>query len=188
MPLLVRNHASDTTLFAKKGQPTVQWAPAGDLMGDDVQRCPAEWVEDIDFLNSVDRGLLSIIEEGSTPEAVAQIKAHRGSFQAEHDAAKAKIEGSLDRRQDRDLLGVECIGPAESGRAGLTCGEPVLVRAKAKDEVPPLCPKHESLAPNFYLVQQGSKGEGEDAANGRDGKITKVWKRTEMTSPQRSLT
>lgn len=182
MPLLVRNLASDTTLFAKKGQPTVIWAPSGS--SGDIMRVPNEWAEDIDFLNSMDAGILEIVEEGSSEEAVAAVKSHQGSFRASQQQAARSVEATLDRRQDRDLIGQACIAPAE-GRPEQVCGQQVLIKASQRDEVPPLCKQHEGLAPQFYLVQSGSKGEGEGAAEGREGKVNKVWRRVEMTAPQR---
>ncbi len=183
MPLLVRNAGSSQTIFAKKNQPTVIWQPYGDPSGQDVQRVPNDWAEDIDFLNSLDAGLLEIVEDESDPEVAAKIAKQRESFRARQQALAAQVESSIDRKQDRDIIQVVCIGPHPNGRGNEECGAPVLVRRAQQGDVPPLCPRHQRLAPEFYLVQSGSKGEGEAAAEGRASEIKRVWKRTETTAP-----
>lgn len=181
MPLLVRNTSNSPCVFSKKDV-TITWAISGDPMGNDLQRVPDILADDVDFLNSIDRGLLTV-ESGSDQEVVDKIAAQaRVVVRSDDVAAAAAHEAVMDRRQDRDLISVPCIGPALNGRGG-ECDQSVLVRSANRGDVPSLCPKHESLAPQFYLIDSGSKGEG--ATENRPGQVTKVWKRPEMTAPQR---
>lgn len=180
MPLLVRNTQPNTTVFAK-GAYSIIWATAGDPMGEDVQMVPDDLKDDVDFIKSVRSGIL-LIEDGA-PDVLANIDATTEAFQARRDAAQEAATANLDRRQDRDIVQVSCIGPNPNGRGGV-CEAAVLVRSAQTGEAPPLCPRHESLSAQFYLVDTGSVGE---SANGNTpGKVAKVWKRAEVTAPARA--
>ena len=171
MPLLVRNTEANATVFSKRGT-SIVWAPSGDPMGGDLQRVPDDLQDDVDFLNSVERGLL-VIESASNPEVLDKIAAQSQVFQARRAQATSSVEASLDRRQDRDITQVSCIGPALNGRGG-ECGAPVLQRAAAVGEIPPLCSRHESLASQFYLAESGSPGE--NATESTPGAVKRQWK------------
>lgn len=174
MPLTVRNLQNSTTLFAIPGGGAIVWQAAGDTMGGDIQRVPDSLADDIDFLNSLDRGVLSV-EDGSNAEVMASIERQSAGFRDSQEKARLRQEAVLDRRQDRDLVTTPCIGPNPNGRGVDECGAPVLVRSATRGEVPPLCPKHESLINEFYTVDSGSKGEG--ATDNTPGRVSQQWKR-----------
>lgn len=187
MPLMVQNNARNTTLFALPGgkQPII-WAGTGDPMGDDVQRVPDDLANDIDFLRSLDQGLLTVID-GDDPDVLSKLQRSSTAFASRQEANAAKAEAMMDRKQDRDLIAVACLGPDGRGNDG-GCGQQVLQRSseiKGSDPKPPLCDRHKALAPQFYITQDGSKGEG--ATEGRAGVITRTWKRVQMTAPARGL-
>lgn len=185
MPLTVQNNATNTTLFALPGgkQPII-WAGTGDPMGDDVQRVPDDLAKDIDFLRSLDQGLLTVVD-ADDPEILDGLQRSATNFAERQAASTARAEAMMDRRQDRDLVAVPCLGPDQRGNEG-GCGAQVLQRAseiKGSDPKPPLCDRHKPLAPQFYLTQDGSRGEG--ATEARAGEITRTWKRPTMTAPSR---
>jgi hypothetical protein len=95
---------------------------------------------------------------------------------------QAKATSMLDHRQERDIVGVTCIGPAPAGRTG-ECGVPLIQSAKVSAEQPPLCGNHAHLAPKFFLAEAGSKGEG--ATENRDGVVRREWRTAEMAPRQR---
>lgn len=169
MPMLVRNAAPNATVFAKTGV-SILWGASGDPSGSDLQRVPDALKDDVDFIQSVERGLL-VIEDGSDPEVLASIAAQSQVFKAHQERAAQNVAATLDRRQDRDLVSVDCIGPGTPGRSA-TCGQPVLQRSAQMGDAPPLCQRHQGLAANYYLAEEGSVGEGDE----RGGKITKQWK------------
>lgn len=181
MPLLVQNNASNVTIFSK-GDTTIIWSPEGDPMGGDLQRCPDSYADDIDFLKSLDVGLLKVIS-ADKPEMMERLERQSQQYQERTQAAEARQEAVMDRKADRDIIAVTCIGPNTNGRGLELCGAAVLVKAAAKGEVPPLCPRHQSLAPRFYSVPTGSKGEG--ATENSPGKVSTTWKQAEMTAPTR---
>ena len=181
MPLLVENHANNPTIFAK-GETTIIWQAKGDPMGNDVQRCPDAFADDVDFLKSLDVGLL-VCTHSDKPELMERLVRSSAQYQERQESAAKHHAGLLDRKQDRDIVSIPCVGPNLNGRGVGTCEASVLVRAAKQGEVPPLCPRHEALAPNFYLTTGGSRGEG--ATDTTPGKTSAVWKQAEVTASAR---
>lgn len=185
MPLIVQNTEPNVTVFAKGGISLI-WKPAGDPMGDDTLRVPDSLADDVDFLATLDKGIL-VVTGGTDPEVMKKIEAssefgrRTADYQARQQAAAAGVESTIDRRQDRDIMQMTCIAPANRGQG--ECGNPVLVAAAKRGDEPPLCGQHKSLASQFYLVQGGSAGEG--ATENKPGAVSRVWKRVEMTAPVR---
>jgi hypothetical protein len=169
MPMLVRNAEPNATVFAKTGI-SILWGPAGDPAGNDLQRVPDALKDDVDFIASVERGTL-VVEDASDPAVLESIAQQSATFRAHRERAATTIATTLDRRQDRDLVSLNCIGPGQPGRSA-TCGQPVLQRSAQMGETPPLCQRHQGLAANFYLAEEGSVGEGDE----RGGKVSKTWK------------
>lgn len=172
MPLSVRNCERNTAVFAKSvnGDPVrITWGPHG--TSNDTQRVPTALADDIDFLNSLEKGVLEVVDG---PADIVQALQFETSKQREERARReAQAVESLDRRQDRDMVGHPCIGPGPAGR-DTTCGRPVLIAHKDANEVPPLCAEHADLAPTFFLVEEGSRGEG--ATHSRDGVVRREWR------------
>ena len=182
MPLIVRNTTTNPVVFAKKDV-AITWSPRGDRSSQDVQMTPDSLAEDMDFLNTVRRGTL-VVEQVSDPSLTEKME-RLLQFTSRTIAApdeSAAIEGVLDRRQQRDIVGRPCIGPDERGNEG-KCGNQVLTLAAQTGEEPPLCSVHQHLVDQFYLVEEGSKGEG--GSESQDGVITRTWKRPTMTTPVR---
>lgn len=182
MPLMVQNNGASTTLFALPGgrQPII-WAPSGSPNGEDVQRVPDDLAKDIEFLRALDHGVLTVVD-GDDPDVLVSLQRSSSQYAERQARAREASEALLDRRQDRDIVGEACIGPDSRGNDG-KCGNQVLMRASERNETPPLCNIHKGLAPQFYLTQEGSKGEG--ASETRAGEITRTWKRVTMTAPAR---
>lgn len=181
MPLLVQNNEPNTTVFSKVGMQPIVWAMAGDPNGGDVQRVPDNWADDIDFLNALDRGTLTLLDS-SNPEISERLAKQSAVFRERREAAASQQTAVLDRRQDRDLTSVGCIGPHSNGRGVEDCGELVLLRAANLGEVPPLCGRHKHLINEFYLVESGSAGESH---TDRPAEKSRTWKRVTMTAPVR---
>ena len=167
MPLLVRNTEPNATIYAKDGI-VIRWGLAGDINGEDVQRVPDSVADDVDFLRSIDRGIL-VVEDDSDPEIAEKISQQTAAFKVRRVAAQQATDEALERRQDKDLVQVECVGPS---RGGKVCGKPVLVRSAQRNTVPPLCDGHKHYAAQYVASETGSEGEG--------GKKV-VWARVQVT-------
>lgn len=182
-PLRVRNLEPNMSVFAKQinGDPLrITFAASGH--NGDTQRMPLAVAQDIDFLNSLEAGVLEVVD--GPEELVESLRFETERQRAERAEAATKATETLDRRQDRDMVGVTCIGPAPAGREG-TCGRALVQSAKQRTEQPPLCSEHASLAPTFYLAEAGSKGE--DATETRDGVVRREWRQVTMTERQKQV-
>lgn len=182
-PLRVQNLEANTTVFAKQvnGDPLkITFAAHGNA--GDTQRVPTALAQDIDFLNSLEQGVLKVVD--GPEDLVAELQFETERQRAERAEAAVKVTETLDRRQERDIVGVTCIGPAPAGRQG-TCDRPLIQSAKQQAEVPPLCSEHAGLAPTFYLAEAGSKGE--DATESRDGVVRREWRQVTMTERQKQV-
>lgn len=180
-PLRVKNREPNATVFSKQinGDPfRVQFAAAG--YPGDTQRVPTSLAEDIDFLNSLEAGVLEVVD--GPPDVIDTLRFETEQVRAEREAASKQAVEALDRRQERDIVGATCIGPAPTGRSG-TCDRSILQSAKQQGEQPPLCQQHQHLAPNYYLAEAGSKGE--DATETRDGVVRREWRAVKMTERQK---
>lgn len=181
MPLRVRNHQPNTTVFAKTMDGNlvrIIFLPKG--IEGDVQRVPDALADDIDFLNSLDQGVLEVVD--GPPEIMEKIRAEidltkRDRRNRAEAASNASIEATIDRSVDKSMVGFECIAPRD-GRPDLRCGQQVVMKRSEVNDKPPLCPHHEMLADTFYLVETGSKGEG--ATETSAGVIRREWKQAAM--------
>lgn len=180
-PLRVQNLEPNMSVFAKQvnGDPLRITFAANGHAGD-TQRVPIAVAQDIDFLNSLESGVLKVVD--GPEELVASLQFETERLLAEKKQAAAKATESLDRRQDRDIVGSTCIGPAPAGRTG-ECGRALIQSAKQQAEQPPLCSEHASLAPTFYLAEAGSKGE--NATETRDGVVRREWRQVTVTERQK---
>lgn len=181
MPLLVRNREPNATVFGKMiGGENIRvlWAAAGEP--EDTQRVPNSFAEDIDFLNSLDKGILEVVE--APADIKESLQRETDSLAAERERRSKVAASMVDHQADKSMTAETCKGPAPRGRTG-ECGRNVLVLSKAAKETPPLCAEHQHLAPEFVLELDGSKGEG--ATTSRDGEVRHVWTRVQLTAPVR---
>lgn len=185
-PLRVKNMEPNTSVFAKtlNGDPTFRVTFAAKGHEGDTQRMPVAIAQDTEFLNSLERGVLKVV--GGPKEIVEALQFETDQVRAEREAAAAKNTEMLDRRQDRDYVGLRCIGPAPAGREG-TCGRSLIMGAKQQAENPPLCKEHEGLRTQFYLAEAGSRGQIGEATESRDAIVRREWKPVQMTAPQRQM-
>lgn len=172
MPLTVKNQEPNTTVFAKdmNGSPLrITWGASG--QHNDTQRVPDSFAEDIDFLNSLEQGIL-VVTDGPQ-HLLDALKFETSKVRALREDSAKRAMDSLDRAQDRDILSVQCIGPAAAGRSG-RCDRPLLVKSSAKDAAPPLCDLHRHLSDRYYLSEFGSAGEG--ATESTAGVVRHEWR------------
>lgn len=163
-PLRVRNNEPNMTVFTKTvagDALRLSLAPSGQP-GDTV-RFPLALAEDIDFLNALDQGVISVVD--GPPEVVAALQTNTEEIRAERqEDERRRIGLTMDRSQDNDMIGMSCIGPAGGNRQG-KCGRPLIQKAAQTGKVPPLCTTHEHMAPLFSLREVGSRGDAETGAS-----------------------
>ena len=166
MPLMqVKNVMHGPTIFVDDAGRLHKWMPAGDSMDRDVIRLSTSLLDDANFLAALESGAL---EFESYPESVAEEvaviedglrrprKARRNA-----DEVPEAIEALMDRRQDKDMVGLTCVGPASAGRHG-HCVSQVIMASKLQGEVPPLCAAHKHQETQFVPTVIGSKGDVHD--------------------------
>lgn len=174
MSITIRNLRENTVVFSKPGLSTIIWKAKGDPVGDDVKQVPDLLAEDADFLASYSTGMFEILESTNAPlvdqlvKGAEAIAARRGPAQPSTDPTAA-----ITRRRDNDVLSFSCLGPGPNGRGA--CGNQVLIAAKDKAAVPPLCTIHKTLAPEFAYTTTGSLGDGA-SSSARDA-VREEWKR-----------
>ncbi len=156
-PVYVQNNQPGPTVLASdpKGTMVVEWAGKGDPTGNDIQPIPEEMLNLPSFTRARARGILTIVEDMSDPEAVAALEKQTASWQARTQQAAAAAVSSIDQASNNDIIQVSCIGPNSRGQG--FCGEPVAVREREQYAKPMLCDLHKDLAPEFVpeSVQEG---------------------------------
>jgi len=167
-PIMIRNTLPGPTVFTSKmlGQ-HVEWAGNGDPNGGDVQPCPPEFLNDVQFRSSVVRGIFEVEEAGDGVEEI--LAKHRNEWDSRQTRQREMSEASIDQVADNDVLMLDCIGP--NGHSGSLCGEPVPVKSTQVSEKPPLCGKHKSLVKQFISEETGEV---------KNGKPVIRWMRTTM--------
>lgn len=169
---ITRNTLKNVVVLASdpKGTIQIEWQPAGDPNGGDMQIIPDEIVSLPQFTRLVLRG--AIVVESADADVSEILERQQAAFDSRMSGAAAKAEESIDREEQKDLLQVPCIGPDARGIG--ECGNPVPVREKTKDDVPALCSTHSGLAGQYvqHEVQDGTQ-------------VVKKWSRVQITPRER---
>lgn len=172
MPVLVKNVEPGPSVFTDPvTKVQVEWQGAGDTNGEDVQQVPDELINNVSFLKAIQRGVFEVVE--ATDEIKAKLEQQTSSWKNRQEEAEKASVDAIDQQANNDLVTVPCIGPNQRG-AG-ECGEPVPVREKTKDEKPPLCSRHQGLAPQYVVTETDQFV---------DGKPVSKWQRMGMTDRQ----
>jgi hypothetical protein len=144
-PVLCRNRMSGPTVIASDPKSTheVIFGGANSPDGSDVQPIPEELLRTPQFAKALKLGVLAV-EEGEDNAFVANaLKAQSDAFWKRNEAEKLTAMESLETPRDDDLVAVQCIGPGT--RADTRCDNTIPVRAREKDNKPPLCDQHAGL-------------------------------------------
>lgn len=166
--ILARNtHGGPTVMSSDpKGSEYVEWAGADDPNGGDVQIVPESIANSVPFIKAVQRGLLVVENLDENPELQQALDRQTKAYHDRTKAASEKIQESVSRETNNDMVTLPCIGPNPRGGQ---CGADVTVREKTKDDKPPLCTQHAGFATQYI--------PGEDVV---DGKSVKTWVRASM--------
>lgn len=153
-PILVRNmHAGPTVFtYGKNAEDFVEWAGAGDQMGNDIQPVPAHLLNLVQFRRSLTRGIFQVVEDQDVMLETESL--HRSEWENRQERQHNAAMEAMDEVQDNDLLMLACIAPARKGSAQ-QCQAPVTVRSKERDDAPPLCGEHRHMSTQFALEYTG---------------------------------
>ena len=143
--VLARNKMSGPTVLADSPKENYQviFAGAGDPSGGDVQPIPDELVRVPAFARNIALGVIEIVDGQDNPIVAAALKAQSNAFWQKNEAEKLTALETLEAPRDDDLVAVTCIGPGT--RADTQCEDTIPVRAREKDNKPPLCDRHAGL-------------------------------------------
>lgn len=141
-PVLVRNtEGGPTVLSDLHTKEFVEWQGAGDPNGADIQAVPESFLNNVNFLRCVQRGILVVENPEDNPDIAEAIAKQNAAWAARREHAKKQAEATIDQQANNDLVSAACVGPA--------CTNMVPVKEKQKADKPPLCSQHEGLAPQF---------------------------------------
>ncbi len=147
-PLMIRNEQGGPTVFTS-GTQHVEWKGKGDPDGGDVQPCPPEFMQDVQFRRALTRSIFTVVED-----AEDALSLHRDEWDARQTRQREASKDSLDTVTDNDLLMLKCLGPADrTGNTDAICGTEVPVKSSQVREKPPLCNKHKALV-NQFLAEE----------------------------------
>lgn len=152
--VVTRNTRPDVVVLSSdpKGTEYVEWQPAGDPNGGDIQVVPESIANLVSFLRLKQRGIVVEIDgEGSEVYETA-VAAQNAAFDRRTSGAAKDSSDVMDPEAKNDLLSMPCVGPDSRGQG--RCGVEVPVREATKDERPPLCPQHEPLASQYVPMQE----------------------------------
>lgn len=172
-PVMVRNtEGGPTVLSDLRTKEYVEWAGADDPNGADVQAVPEEFLNNVNFLRAVQRGILVIENPEDNPDIAAAIDKQNAAWAARRERAQAQAKESIVEEANNDIVTSNCIGPGS--RPDGTCPNTVSIKEKVRDQKPPLCSTHENLAPQYVRS---------DNVSGEETKVS--WNRVTMTAREK---
>lgn len=152
-PVMVRNTEPGPTVFALDADNHVEWAGQGDPMGGDLQPVPPNYLDHPQFQRAVTRGIF-VVEDA--PEEVRDaLDRHKRDWDQRQQQRRDASTAALDQAPQNDVLMLSCIAPSGKG-PGQLCAQDVPVPQRSRNETPPLCPMHKSLASQF-IAEEGEK-------------------------------
>lgn len=170
--IIARNTKANVVVLSSdaKGTEFVEWQPAGDPNGGDIQVVPDAVAHSPAFTKLISRGIIEI--EEADEEFKAAVERQNAAFERRLSGASAKAAEVMDPEAKNDMLSVPCVGP--DGRGQGKCGAKVPVREKTMNDHAPLCSTHAHLAPQYV---------SEEVQEGTEKKIK--WVRVTLGSPER---
>lgn len=152
--VIARNTKPNVVVLSSdpKGTEYVEWQPAGDPNGGDIQVVPETIANLVAFLRLEQRGIIVRVDSAADAVFGEAVTKQNAAFEQRAGGAAAQTEQVMDPEAKNDLLSLPCVGPDSRGQG--RCGVEVPVREATKDERPPLCNSHEHLAPQYVPMQE----------------------------------
>lgn len=168
MPLTVKNPLPNPVIYGRRGEENIVWDAAGDPAGGDVQEVGDEFASRADFLKSVSRGALEVID-ADDKDLLARLMKKAATdaeqYSESEDRTSEDAYKSFSRVPDRSIVSLTCVGPAQRGTG--KCDTVVMVAPAFAKEYPPLCPPHGPLLAEFERDTAGewTRKSGASAAS-----------------------
>lgn len=164
--IAVQNQLPGIVVFTDDAQKiVVTWEAKGNAAGKDIVECPATFLRNPKFRETVLRKILTIED---APEVLQAALAAQTAAWDQRQQASQDAEQTLTKMADAVVAhGVACIAP----KGKELCGSYGLVMGKNATEHPPLCTEHQSLASQYIAVDSGRIV---------DGKPEIVWTRAKL--------
>lgn len=152
--VMARNLMDGPTVISSdpRGSQYVEWQGSNDPGGGDVQLVPEEIVSSVPFVRAIQRGILVIENPEDNPDLLERIDKQNAAFRNRLTDAREKLDATIERPQNRDMVTLPCVGPSAKGDG--ICGEYVTVRELNKNDKPPLCNRHTHLAQEYVPTEE----------------------------------
>lgn len=158
LKILVNNTRKRVIVPMGDKTPSVVLMPSGDITGGDMVPIDTSAAESSSVYQAVRTGKVSVRD---SDEDMSTLLAEREQALSEkRDEAAGKtaeaVESVMERTQDRDLVGSECIAPS-AANPNLPCGASVVRPNAVNGAEPPLCSRHASMAGQYVATEVGPK-------------------------------
>jgi len=154
VPYALRNRLSNPVLVHPHDQRPLIWRAAGDPSGEDIQMISDELRDDISIRRAIKLGSLELMDNEEEIDRAYEVQRTAGQTQA--STAAQAIKDVIDVQSTENVMvGLPCIGPGT--RAGVTCEQQAIVLLNRRNQIPPLCTEHASLAGQYALVDGGDQ-------------------------------
>jgi hypothetical protein len=132
----------------------LEFQAAGDPSGGDIQYVSEEMAATPACVKAIMHGILELERDMMSPDVAMAFQRQMDVAKLQRERAEAGITQTIDRPENRDIIGETCVGPGE--RAGAACGAAVAMRDKSNVDTAPLCSRHNDLAAHYIRVEDNS--------------------------------
>lgn len=144
-----------TVLTPVFNEPTcLEFQPAGDPSGGDIQYASEELVNTPACVKAIQHGVLAVESDTMSEEVRHAFEQQMRVARQQRERAEAQISHTIDRPENRDLIGESCVGPGS--RPGTPCGDSVSRHERAVQDTAPLCTRHAHLASEYVQVERNT--------------------------------
>lgn len=132
----------------------LEFKAAGDPGGGDLQYVSEELVNTPACVKAIQHGVLALESDAMSADVKAAFEQQMKVARDQRERQQAAVKATIDRAENRDIVGETCVGPGE--RPGVPCGDMVGVRDRTMGDTAPLCARHEHLAMEYTRTEDNS--------------------------------
>lgn len=180
-PLALRNLKDTVTVLTPNFSDSkvyLEFQAAGDPSGGDVQYISEELAASPACVKAIMHGILALEDDAMSPDVAQAFQAQMRVAKQQRERAEAQVAQTIDRPENRDIVGETCVGPGD--REGALCGASVPRQEKAMADLAPLCARHGHLAAQYTRVEDNSY-----SPDGEKRKTGYKWFRTRIEARER---
>lgn len=147
----------------------------GDPSGGDIQYVQQAVATTPACAKAILSNVLSVDAETLTDDVAQAFRERMKVTEMQRAQAEAAAVQVIDRPENRDIVGVTCVGPGT--RPGVPCGDSVSMRELGSNEAAPLCSRHSGLALQYIKMEDATY-------EGVNRKVETRWVRTQIDQRQ----